>query len=102
LKEWLENAYTMGEDKYPKDCETLLGMMNNFRGSGRDTRAQRINRNKEDGQQFSQANDDNSQIGATMAQEAEGTTKANNTHNCSIVYYVAVRERHWTLRPCVG
>ncbi len=23
----------MGEDKYPKDCESLLGMMNNFRPS---------------------------------------------------------------------
>ena len=30
LKNYLENAYTMAEDKLPKDCEQALGMLNHF------------------------------------------------------------------------
>jgi len=30
LKNHLENQYIMGEDQYPSDSESLLGMMNNF------------------------------------------------------------------------
>lgn len=30
LKNYLENAYTMGEDKFPKVCEQALGMLNHF------------------------------------------------------------------------
>jgi len=31
LKKHLENQYIIGEDQYPSDSESLLGMMNNFR-----------------------------------------------------------------------
>ena len=31
LKNHLENQYIMGEDQYPSDSESLLGILNNFR-----------------------------------------------------------------------
>ena len=59
LKEYLENAYTMGEDKYQKDCELLLGMTNNFRPS-REVRApvRRGANDRDDGLQFAWTKDE--------------------------------------------
>jgi hypothetical protein len=72
LKEYLENAYTMGEDKYPKDCESLLGMMNNFRPTREVIApAQRGTKDSDDGLQFAQTKDEGrtgSEMGASFAQ----------------------------------
>jgi hypothetical protein len=72
-------------------------MMNNFRGSGRDTRVQRINRNEEDGLQFSQANEDNNQTGATMVQEAEMMMKANKKGETAC--FNCGKDDHW-MKEC--
>lgn len=72
LKEYLENVYTMREDKYPKDCEALLGMMKNFRPSTEvKFPALRVFNDGDDGLQFAQTKAEGGtglEVGAAYAQ----------------------------------
>ena len=82
LKDWLENQYTMGINQYPNNCESLLGMMDNFRATNypppsyrgdRDSRQQVSRSGDEDGLAYIQDGVDEEEAngvaeGANMAQ----------------------------------
>lgn len=85
LKLQLENEYTLGEDRYPKDTKATLGLLNNYRDLGQ-RRYQQVNDRvpqpkEEDRLQFVQEGETEKNEGAVMAQQAQkkpGGTKTNS------------------------
>eukprot|EP00956_Cyclotella_meneghiniana_P042120 scaffold248363_cov77-Cyclotella_meneghiniana.AAC.3 len=101
LKLQLENDYTLGNDRYPKDTEGVLGLMNNYR----DPYQRRQYRTpddrggqpkEEDGLQFVQEGTNEGNEGAVMAQQGKkpgGETKTNSKgeSNC---FHCGAKD-HW-------
>eukprot|EP00956_Cyclotella_meneghiniana_P028544 scaffold66757_cov136-Cyclotella_meneghiniana.AAC.1 len=92
LKLQLENDYTLGNDRYPKDTEGVLGLLNNYRDPyqrrqyrpGEERGGQP---KEEDGLQFVQEGTNEEKEGAIMAQQGkkpggEAKTNSKGESNC--------------------
>ena len=110
LKDTLENAYTLGDDKYPRDMEQTLGQLNNYIGPRQARHNQPYphgggSNDDEDGVQCLQADGDkdasksDAKEGAVMAQaktKTEGKEEKTNKQGESGCYHCGDTS-HWIM-----
>ena len=108
LKVHLENTYSLGDDRYPRDVEQALGQLNNFRAPTQPRHNQPRNDptgpgNEEDGLQCLQQGEsertegDDTKDGAVMAQSKERSTAPKENSKGESGCFHCGKTDHWIM-----